>query len=174
MEHQARTLVDRPVSTVYNQWTQFESFPQFMEGVNSVRQIDDTTTQWDVEVAGVKRSFTADIVVQEPDQQIRWVSRDEPVHQGGVFFEPHGTETEVSLWMKFEPEGVVEKAGDALGFVQRRVEGDLDRFKSFIEDRELPTGAWRGNLPEDPATSAHAAVPTTDPTTDTAHEEQIR
>ena len=170
MEHQARTLVDRPVSTVYNQWTQFESFPQFMEGVNSVRQIDDTTTQWDVEVAGVKRSFTADIVVQEPDQQIRWISRDEPAHQGGVSFTPHGAETEVSLWMKFEPEGVVEKAGDALGFVQRRVEGDLDRFKSFIEDRELPTGAWRGNLPEDPATSAHASVPTTD----TAREEQIR
>lgn len=151
MEHQARTLVDRPVSTVYNQWTQFESFPKFMEGVNSVKQLDDTTTEWDVEIAGVKRTFTADIIVQEPDQQIRWASRDEPQHQGGVSFEPRGAETEVALWMKFEPEGVVEKAGDALGFVQRRVEGDLDRFKSFIEDRELATGAWRGNVPNNPA-----------------------
>ena len=153
MEHQARTLVDRPVSTVYNQWTQFETFPRFMEGVTSVRQIDDTTTEWDVDIAGVKRSFTADIVVQSPDQEIRWVSRSEPRHQGQVFFEPRGAETEVSLWMKFEPVGAVEKTGDALGFVQRRVEGDLDRFKSFIEGRPIPTGAWRGNIPEDLAAS---------------------
>jgi uncharacterized membrane protein len=168
MEHKARTLVDRPVSTVYNQWTQFESFPEFMEGVNNVRQLDDTTTQWDVEIAGVRRSFTADIVVQDPDQQIRWASRDEPVHQGQVSFEPRGAETEVSLWMKFEPEGVVEKAADSLGFVQRRVEGDLDRFKSFIESRAIPTGAWRGNVPEDPTAPANSTDIET-PTNPTTH-----
>ena len=160
MEHQARTLVDRPVSTVYNQWTQFESFPQFMEGVKSVRQIGDSTTQWDVEIGGVERSFTADIISQHPDQEIRWVTRDEPVHEGQVFFEPRGAETEVSLWMRFEPEGFVEKSGDALGFVQRRVQGDLDRFKSFIENRPNPTGAWRGNIPQDPSDlSAHSTDP---------------
>jgi uncharacterized membrane protein len=153
MEHQARTLVDRPVSTVYNQWTQFETFPEFMEGVNSVQQLDDSTTRWDVEVAGVKRSFVADIVDQQPDQRIRWASREQPVNEGEVRFTPHGAETEVTLWMNFEPEGVVEKAGDKLGLVQHRVEGDLERFKSFIESRPIPTGAWRGNLPDDPTST---------------------
>ena len=166
MEHQARTLVDRPVSTVYNQWTQFEAFPEFMEGVNRVQQLDDSTTQWDVEVAGVKRSFVADIVDQQPDQRIRWASRDEPKNEGEVRFTPHGTETEVTLWMKFEPEGVIEKAGDKLGFVQHRVEGDLDRFKSFIESRPIPTGAWRGNVPNDPSDRNTA--------TDTTTEERAR
>jgi uncharacterized membrane protein len=147
MQHEARTLVDRPVSTVYNQWTQFETFPEFMEGVNQVKQLDDTTTQWDVEIAGVKRSFIADIVEQQPDRQIRWMTRDEPAHLGEVRFEPHGGETEVSLRMSFAPEGWVEKAGDKLGFVQSRVEGDLERFKSFIENRPIPTGAWRGEVP---------------------------
>ena len=148
MEHQARTLVDRPLSTVYNQWTQFESFPEFMQGVSRVEQIDDSTTRWDVEIAGVKRSFIADIVEQQPDRKIRWVSRDDPLHEGEVQFAPHGPETEVSLRMSFEPEGLVEKAGDTLGFVQRRVEGDLDKFKSFIETRPTPTGAWRGRVPD--------------------------
>ncbi len=154
MEHQARTLVDRPVSTVYNQWTQFETFPEFMEGVNSVQQLDDSTTRWDVEIAGVKRSFVADIVDQQPDERIRWASREEPLNEGEVRFSPRGDETEVTLWMKFEPEGVIEKAGDKLGFVQHRVEGDLDRFKSFIEGRPIATGAWRGNLPNDPNTTS--------------------
>lgn len=146
MEHQARTLVDRPVSTVYNQWTQFETFPQFMEGVNRVQQLDDSTTQWDVEIAGVKRSFIADIVDQRPDEVIRWVTRDEPQHEGEVLFAPHGPETEVALRLRFEPEGLTEQVADKVGFVKHRVEGDLDRFKSFIEDRPLPTGAWRGTV----------------------------
>lgn len=146
MEHQASALIERPISTVYNQWTQFESFPQFMEGVNQVKQLDDTTTQWDVEIAGVNRQFTADIVTQEPDRRIRWVTRDEPAHEGQVSFQPRGTGTEVTLAMSFEPQGVVEKAGDALGFVQRRVEGDLERFKSFIEERDHATGAWRRGI----------------------------
>jgi uncharacterized membrane protein len=165
MEHQARTVVDRPLSAVYNQWTQFESFPAFMEGVKSVRQIDDSTTYWDVELGGVHREFTADIVAQQPDREIRWVTRDEPAHEGRVQFEPRGEETEVSLWMKFEPQGFVEKSGDALGFVQRRVEGDLDRFKTFIENRPTPTGAWRGNIPNDPAAGSRSSL---------GGEEQIR
>ena len=146
MEHEARTLVDRPVSTVYDQWTQFESFPRFMEGVSRVKQLDDSSTRWDVEIGGVERSFVADIVEQKPDDHIRWESRTDPSHQGEVRFFPRGDSTEVSLWMNFEPEGWVEKAGDSLGFVQRRVEGDLGRFKSFIEDRASATGAWRGSV----------------------------
>lgn len=160
MEHQARTLVDRPVSTVYDQWTQFEAFPAFMDGVNRVQQLDDTTTQWDVEIAGVKRSFVADIVEQRPDQKIRWATRDEPAHEGEVRFESRDGETEVSLWMSFEPDGWLEKAGDKLGFVQHRVEGDLDRFKSFIEERTTATGAWRGSLPDGTSGSRSALDPT--------------
>ena len=149
MDHSARTLVERPVSTVYNQWTQFETFPEFMEGVNNVQQLDDSTTRWDVEIGGVERSFIADIVEQKPDDHIRWETRTEPSHQGEVRFVPQGDGTEVTLWMNFEPEGWVEKAGDSLGFVQHRVEGDLERFKSFIEDRSSETGAWRGSVSDD-------------------------
>jgi uncharacterized membrane protein len=154
MEHEAQTRVERPLPTVYNQWTQFEAFPMFMEGVKSVRQLDDSTTEWDVEIAGVERHFTADIVAQHPDQLIRWRTRDEPVHEGEVSFHPAGDGTDVRLWMSFEPEGFTEQVADKLGFVKGRVEGDLERFKSFIEDREQSTGAWRGNLPEDPTQAA--------------------
>lgn len=146
MEHEARTLVDRPVSTVYNQWTQFESFPEFMEGVSSVTQLDETSTRWDVEVGGVQRSFVADIVEQKPDDRISWRTRNEPSHHGEVRFIPRDAGTEVTLWMAFSPEGWVEKVGDRLGFVQHRVEGDLGRFKTFIESQATETGAWRGSV----------------------------
>jgi uncharacterized membrane protein len=146
MEHRASTVVDRPLSTVYNQWTQFESFPQFMEGVESVRQLDDTTTEWHVSVGGVDRSFTADIVEQKPDSHIAWRSQAEPSQAGRVAFHPEGTSTRIDLWMDFDPQGLVESAGDKLGFVQRRVEGDLERFKHFIEDQGSSSGQWRGEV----------------------------
>jgi uncharacterized membrane protein len=148
MEHEAHTVVDQPVSMVYNQWTQFETFPEFMEGVTRVVQLDDASTRWDVEVGGVERSFVADIVEQTPDDHIRWETRTTPVQQGAVRFAPRGDSTEVALWMNFEPQDWVEKAGDGLGFVQRRVEGDLKRFKEFIERRGSETGAWRGSVDE--------------------------
>jgi uncharacterized membrane protein len=133
MEHEATARIERPVSAVYNQWTQFESFPEFMQGVKSVKQLDSTTTEWDVEIAGVKRGFTADIIEQRPDSLIHWRSRTEPMHEGRVSFTPLGDATDVRLWMNFHPDGVVEQFGDKLGLVAGRVEGDLDRFKNFIE-----------------------------------------
>lgn len=161
MEHEAHTRVERPVSTVYNQWTQFESFPAFMQGVNKVRQLDPATTGWDVEIAGVERAFIADIVEQQPDRLIHWRSRTEPMHQGRVSFTAEGDATDVSLWLSFEPDGIVEQLGDKLGFVQSRVEGDLDRFKTFIERRENETDAWRGSIPANPDQVAGLDSPVT-------------
>ena len=136
MEHEATVRIERPVSAVYNQWAQFESFPEFMQDVRSVTQLDGTTTEWDVEIAGVQRSFTADIIEQRSDSLIHWRSRTEPMHEGRVSFTPLGDATDVRLWMTFQPEGLVEQLGDKLGVVQGRVEGDLDRFKNFIEQRD--------------------------------------
>jgi uncharacterized membrane protein len=161
MEHEARIVVDRPLSVTYNQWTQFEDFPQFMEGVNRVQQLDDASTEWAVEIAGVEKTFTADIVDQRPDQHIGWRSRTEPIHEGRVDFTQKPDGTEVALWMNFEPEGFVEAAGDKLGFVQRRVEGDLGRFKEFIESREAPTGAWRGTVDDGRTGGPGSSAPVT-------------
>jgi uncharacterized membrane protein len=138
-----------PARTAYNQWTQFEDFPLFMEGVMEVRQITDTLTHWVVEVGGVRREFDAEITQQEPDLRIAWHSVDGPKHAGVVTFHPLGDDdqSKVMLQMELDPEGFVEKAGDALGFVKRRVAGDLERFKQFMEAREVPTGAWRGEVP---------------------------
>jgi uncharacterized membrane protein len=147
MEHEAHTRVERPVSTVYNQWTQFESFPAFMQGVNKVTQLDDSTTHWDVEIAGVAREFTAEIIEQRPDRTIHWRSITEPLHEGRVSFMPQGEATDVTLWLNFQPDGVIEQLGDKLGFVKSRVEGDLDRFKHFSEQREDATTGWRGSIP---------------------------
>lgn len=136
-----------PVTTAYDQWTQFESFPEFMEGVEKVDQINDTRTHWVTKVAGVTREFDAEITEQVPDKRIAWRAVDGPDQGGVVMFEPveAGT-TRVLVEMDFEPEGAMEKAGDALGVIDRRVKGDLDRFKKFIEDRGVETGAWRGGV----------------------------
>ena len=137
--------VDVPVSTAYNQWTQFESFPQFMDGVQRVDQTTPTTTHWVTSIAGVDREFEAEITEQHPDERIAWTSVDGPKQAGVVTFHRlDAGRTRVMLQMDFEPEGVVETAGDKLGVVGRRVEGDLKRFKSFIESRGTEEGAWRG------------------------------
>lgn len=137
--------VKAPLQRVYNQWTQFEEFPQFMEGVESVQQLDDSHLHWRTSIAGVTREFDARVVEQEPDQIIAWQSLDQPHQAGRVTFQPLDTDnTRVGLRMDFEPEGLVEKAGDKLGIVEARVRGDLDRFKQFIEERGSETGAWRG------------------------------
>lgn len=139
--------VDRDVRTVYNQWTQFEEFPRFMEGVDRVQQIDDRHLHWEVDIVGVDREFDAEITEQTPDQRIAWRSRT-GVDQGGVVtFHPLNDEqTRVTLQLTFEPEGLVEQAGDTLGLVAARVKGDLKRFKEFIESRGSETGAWRGEV----------------------------
>lgn len=144
---QASVDVERPVDTVYNQWTQFESFPEFMTGVERVEQQTDTRAHWYTSIGGVKRDFHTEITEQHPDERVAWTSVDEPHHGGVVTFhriDDHTTRLHVE--MEYEPETVPEKAGAALGIVQQRVKGDLDRFKDFIEHRSAETGAWRGDV----------------------------
>lgn len=139
--------LDVPVTTVYNQWTQFESFPQFMEAVTDVRQLGDGMTEWTTEINGVTRTFAARITEQAPDQRIAWTTVEGP-KQGGVvtFHELADNQTRVMYQMDFQPEGIAETAAAALGLVGRQVEGDLERFKKFIEARGEETGAWRGSI----------------------------
>jgi len=139
--------VNVPVTTAYNQWTQFEDFPRFMEGVKEVRQLDDKTLEWTAEINGKEETWTADIVEQEPDQRVTWHSTSGRQNAGAVSFERLGdNETRVTLEMGWQPDGAVEKAGDALGFDDRQVRGDLERFKKFLESRGTETGAWRGEI----------------------------
>ena len=139
--------VEVPVRTAYNQWTQFEEFPRFMEGVQRVDQSDDRRLHWVTEIGGVTREWDAEIVRQEPDRSIVWQGYGEQPQVGTVTFEPvdHRT-TRVGLAMEWEPRGALEKIGDSLGIVERRVRGDLERFKDFIEERGTATGAWRGEI----------------------------
>ena len=137
--------VDVPVRTAYNQWTQFEEFPRFMEGVEAVVQLDDTHLRWTAEVAGRTKTWEAEIIEQIPDQKVSWRSTEGAENAGTVKFEPEGAErTRVNLVMNVDPEGPLENLGNALGFLERRVAGDLERYKVFIEGRGQETGAWRG------------------------------
>lgn len=139
--------VDVPVRIAYDQWTQFEEFPEFMEGVERVVQVDDRTLDWTATIAGQRREWRAEIVDQTPDVRIAWKSVDGTENAGAVLFQPVGPETtKITLRIDADPEGVVETVGANLGFVERRVEGDLERFKTFIESRRVPTGAWRGEI----------------------------
>ncbi|URN18473.1 MULTISPECIES: SRPBCC family protein [Streptomyces] len=140
--------VDVPVRTAYNQWTQFESFPEFMEGVERIEQVTDTLTRWTTKVNGAERSFDAEITEQIPDERVAWTTVGGEVRQAGVvtFHRIDDTTTKVMLQMDVDPEGFVETVGDKLGFVKRQVAGDLKRFKSFIESRGSETGAWRGEV----------------------------
>ncbi len=139
--------VNVPVRTVYNQWTQFEEFPRFMEGVEEVRQLDDTRLHWKATIAGKTEEWDAVITDQIPDQRIAWNSTSGAENSGVVTFAPVGPDTtRVTAVIGYEPEGIVEKAGDALGVVDARVKGDLERFKQFIEERGMATGAWRGEV----------------------------
>ena len=139
--------VNEPVQTVYNQWTQFEDFPRFMEGIQKVTQLDDTHLHWVANIGGKNVEWDATISEQIPDKRIAWYSDRGAVHGGMVSFNPVGPEiTRVALRIDYEPEGFVEGTGDKLGFVSRRVEGDLKRFKEFIEARGTETGAWRGAI----------------------------
>jgi uncharacterized membrane protein len=137
--------VDVPVNTAYNQWTQFEEFPHFMEGVEEVRQLDDTHTHWKTKIGGVEREFDATITEQLPDERVAWRSTTGPDQAGVVTFHRLSeAQTRVTVQLDWEPEGFVEKAGSALNVDDRRVQGDLERFKEFIESRGRETGAWRG------------------------------
>jgi uncharacterized membrane protein len=157
-----KILVNVPVGAVYNQWTQFEEFPQFMSGVKSVTQLSDDRLQWVAEIAGVKRQWEARILEQVPDQKVAWAATEGATNAGAVTFEDvGGGQTSVRLVLEYEPEGLVEKVGDTLNVVEKQAEGDLDRFKAFIESEGYATGAWRGSLNEGAAVGtpgvAHAS-----------------
>ena len=145
------TEVKVPVRTAYNQWTQFEDFPQFMEGVKEIKQITDTRVRWNAEILGVEREWEAEIDEQRPDERIAWHAIDGTTNAGVVTFHriDEGV-TKVMLQLEIEPEGIVEKAGDVLGIVGSRTKGDLERFKTFMESRGEETGAWRGEVDQDP------------------------
>ncbi|WP_432063450.1 SRPBCC family protein [Streptomyces sp. S1] len=160
--------VDVPVRSAYDQWTQFEEFPRFMEGVEEVRQVDDRHCHWRTKVAGVRREFDTEIVDQLPDERVAWRTVGGEVRQKGVvtFQSLDEGHTRVRLAMEVEPEGVVEKTGDALGILDLRVKGDLKRFKGFIEERGQATGGWRGRVsPSDAAGPAPTGTPTGAPGT---------
>nr|WP_296070995.1 SRPBCC family protein [uncultured Actinoplanes sp.] len=136
------------VRAVYNQWTQFEEFPRFMDGVNEIRQLDATHTHWKTEIGGVKREFDAEITEQLPDERVAWKSTEGEKQAGVVTFHRlDDTHTRVTVQMDYDPQGLVETAGDKLGIVDRRVKGDLQRFKEYIESRGgVETGGWRGQV----------------------------
>jgi uncharacterized membrane protein len=138
--------VNVPVSTAYDQWTQFEDFPRFMEGIVSVRQIDDTHVHWIAEVNGERQEWDAEIVEQEPDRVIAWRSTGGLRNSGRVEFLPIEEGTRVSVEMEYDPEGIKETVGAALGLDGGQVGDDLERFKDLVESREVPTGSWRGEI----------------------------
>ncbi len=145
--------VEVPLRVAYDQWTQFEEFPRFMEAVEKVEQLDDTTLRWTAKIAGVTKTWTAKITEQEPDQRIAWTSIQGAQNAGVVTFHRlDDRKTRVTLQLDVEPEGPVESAGDALGFVQRQAKGDLERFKKFIEQQGVASGAWRGEVRQDDVT----------------------
>jgi uncharacterized membrane protein len=139
--------VERPLEMVYNQWTQFEDFPHFMEGVEKVVQTDAAHLHWVTDIGMVEREFDAEITEQTPDQHIAWRAMGDTKHAGSVRFEEVSpSQTRIKLSMSYAPDGFLEKVADAFNVQERRVEGDLKRFKEFIESRDYETGAWRGEI----------------------------
>ena len=148
MERIEKTFeVDCPVNTVYNQWTQFEQFPSFMEGVTAVHQRDDTHLHWKAKIAGKEKEWDAEIVEQVPDKVIAWRSISGAPNAGTVRFEPLNRDrTRIKLTMDYEPEGFIENVGDAVGVVSHKVEDAVERFKDLLEKRRAETGGWRGEV----------------------------
>ncbi|MDM4761581.1 SRPBCC family protein [Galbitalea sp. SE-J8] len=143
--------VDVPISVAYNQWTQFEEFPEFMNGVDSISQIDDTHLHWNVSIGGAKREFDAEITEQHPDERIAWKSVDGETHAGVVTFHRIADDsTRVSVEFDWKPEGIVEKAGSILQVDDVQIAGDLKRFKDIIEAQGFETGGWRGDVDRAP------------------------
>jgi uncharacterized membrane protein len=142
--------VEVPVQTAYNQWTQFEEFPAFMEGVEQVQQIDERQLHWVAEFGGTRHEWDAEITEQLPDERVAWRNTDGKENAGVVTFHKLDDErSRVMVQMDWVPEGIKEKLGDALGISDRRVKGDLERFKDLIESRGRGSGAWRGEVPRE-------------------------
>jgi uncharacterized membrane protein len=140
--------VEVPLHTAYNQWTQFEDFPNFMEGVEEVRQLDERHNHWTTKVGGVRREFDTEIIDQLPDERITWRTTSGDTHQKGTvrFERLDDTHTKVELVMDIEPSGAIERTADLLGTIDRRVKGDMKRFKEYIEERGAESGGWRGRI----------------------------
>jgi uncharacterized membrane protein len=142
--------VNVPARTAYNQWTQFEDFPRFMEGVVSIQQKDDKRMHWRTNIGGIEKTFEAEITEQIPDKRIAWRSLSGAPNAGVVTFHPlNGSTTRIMLQLDYTPEGLIENAGDLLGVASHRVNADLQRFKEFIEAKGTETGAWRGRVEQD-------------------------
>jgi len=142
--------VNVPLPTAYNQWTQFEEFPRFMDDVESVTQLGDRTLHWVVKIAGVEREFDTEITEQHPEERVAWRSVDGTTHAGVVTFHKIDADTtRVMLQLDMTAEGLAENVGDKLGFVSRAAERDMKNFKEFIESRGVQTGAWRGEVPRE-------------------------
>ncbi|MFL5679736.1 MAG: SRPBCC family protein [Chloroflexota bacterium] len=142
-----------PVRTAYDQWTQFEDFPQFMDGVKRVEQLDDTRLHWVAKVAGKEKEWDAKITEQTPDQRVAWTATSGAPNGGVVTFHRlDDNTTRVTVQMEIEPEGPIEKVGAAAGIPDNRIKGDLRRFKEFIEKRGSETGAWRGEVKQNDLT----------------------
>jgi uncharacterized membrane protein len=140
--------LDVPVHTAYNQWTQFEEFPKFMEGVEEIRQLDDKHLHWVAQLGGSRHEWDAEITEQRPDERVAWRNTDGKENAGVVTFHKlDDSHSKVMVQLDFVPEGIKEKLGDAIGAPDRRVKGDLKRFKEMIESRGSATGAWRGEVP---------------------------
>lgn len=138
--------VDVPIRTCYDQWTQFEEFPKFMDGIEQVEQTDDTHLHWVASIAGKRREWDAEIVEQEPDKLISWRSTSGTLNNGSIEFTPNDGGTRLRVIMTYAVEGFAEKVGDALGILKAKVKGDLKRFKEYIESRQVESGAWRGEV----------------------------
>jgi uncharacterized membrane protein len=139
--------INVPVRAAYNQWTQFEEFPKFMEGVKQVKQLDDKHLHWRADIGGKEKEWKAEITEQIPDERIAWTSRGGALNAGVVTFHRlSDSKSKVMLQMEYDPQGFVENVGDAVGVVTQRVQGDLERFKQYIENRGQETGAWRGTV----------------------------
>ena len=142
--------VDVPITTAYNQWTQFEEFPQFMEGIESVQQTDDTHLLWTAEIGGQKEEWRAEITEQHPDHRVAWKATEGRENAGVVTFHRiEDDKTRVMVQMDWEPDGTIEKIGAVVGADNRRVKGDLERFKELIEKQGVESGAWRGDVKQD-------------------------
>jgi uncharacterized membrane protein len=142
--------VEAPITQVYNQWTQFETFPEFMSGVESITQLDDRHLHWKIKVAGVEREFDAEVTEQHPEERVAWKSTDGTSHAGVVTFHKlDQNHTKVTVQLNWDPDTLLEKAGAIVNADDMQVSRDLDRFKTFIEQAPSETGAWRGDVPRE-------------------------
>ncbi len=145
-------VVNLPVTTVYNQWTQFEEFPHFMGGIKQITQLSEDRLEWIAEIGGIRRKWEARVLEQVPDRKVSWAATEGATNAGTVSFEDLGGTTRVNLVLEYEPEGLVEKVGDKLNVVENQAKADLEKFKEFIESESYATGAWRGSVAGQPGT----------------------